>query len=197
LKTKNNHTLNKNTMLKKSLIAIGLLVITVVSQAQDKYFTKTGKIDFSSKSRMEDIDARNKTVAAILDTKTGAVQFSVLMKGFEFPKALMQEHFNENYVESNKYPKGEFKGSITNNSTINYKNDGSYPAEVSGKLTIHGVTKDVKTKGTVKVDGGKIDVTSVFNILLSDYKIKIPSIVKEKLSNNIKITVDCLLEPLK
>jgi len=197
LKTKNNHTLNKNTMLKKSLIAIGLLVITVVSQAQDKYFTKTGKIDFSSKSRMEDIDARNKTVAAILDTKTGAVQFSVLMKGFEFPKALMQEHFNENYVESNKYPKGEFKGSITNNSTINYTNDGSYPAEVSGKLTIHGVTKDVKTKGTVKVDGGKVDVTSVFNILLSDYKIKIPSIVKEKLSNNIKITVDCLLEPLK
>ena len=184
-------------MLKKSLIATGLVLITVVSQAQDKYFTKTGKIDFSSKSRMEDIDARNKTVAAILDTKTGAVQFSVLMKGFEFPKALMQEHFNENYVESNKYPKGEFKGSITNNSTINYKNDGSYPAEVSGKLTIHGVTKDVKTKGTVKVDGGKIDVTSIFNILLSDYKIKIPSIVKEKLSNNIKITVDCLLEPLK
>jgi len=184
-------------MLKKSLIAIGLVVITVSSQAQDKYFTKTGKIDFSSKSTMEDIDARNKTVAAILDTKTGAVQFSVLMKGFEFPKALMQEHFNENYVESNKYPKGEFKGSITNNSTITYTNDGSYPAEVSGKLTIHGITKDVKAKGSVKVNGGKINVASVFNILLSDYKIRIPSIVKEKLSNNIKITVDCLLEPLK
>src|SRR5215216_3085615 len=159
-------------MLKKSLITIALVVLTVMSQAQDKYFTKTGKIDFSSRSTMEDIDARNKTVAAILDTKTGTLQFSVLMKGFEFPKALMQEHFNENYVESNKYPKGEFKGSITNNSTINYTKDGSYPAEVSGKLTIHGVTKDVKTKGTVKVDGGKIDVTSIFNILLSDYKIK-------------------------
>jgi len=184
-------------MLKKALIIIVLALYSLFSQAQDKYFTKTGKIEFYSKAPMEDIEAKNKTVAAILDTKTGAVQFSVLMKGFEFPKALMQEHFNENYVESNKFPKSEFKGSITNNTLINYTKDGSYPARVAGKLTIHGITKDVNTTGTVKVDAGKIDLTSVFNILLSDYKIKIPSLVKEKLSNNIQIAVDCRLEPLK
>jgi hypothetical protein len=89
-------------MLKKNLIVAGLIIVGLTSQAQDKYFTKTGRIEFSSKAPLEDIEAKNKTVAAILDAKTGALQFSVLMKGFEFPKALMQEHFNENYVESDK-----------------------------------------------------------------------------------------------
>jgi hypothetical protein len=184
-------------MLKRKWIAAAFILITATSQAQDKYFTKTGKIEFNSKAPMEDIEAKNKTVAAILDTKTGALQFSVLMKGFEFPKALMQEHFNENYVESDKYPKAEFKGLITNSSAINYTKDGTYPAQVSGQLTIHGVTKDVKTTGTIKVDGGKIDAASVFNVLASDYKIKIPSVVKDKVSNTIKVMVDCHLEPLK
>jgi hypothetical protein len=184
-------------MLTKKWIVAAFILITAAAQAQDKYFTKTGKIEFYSKAPMEDIEAKNKTVAAILDTKTGALQFSVLMKGFEFPKALMQEHFNENYVESDKFPKAEFKGSITNNSAVNYTKDGTYPAQVSGQLTIHGVSKDVKTTGTVKVDGGKVDATSVFTVLASDYKIKIPSVVKDKVSNTIKVMVDCHLEPLK
>ena len=109
----------------------------------------------------------------------------------------MQQHFNENYVESDKYPKGEFKGTITNNSEINYSKDGTYTAKVKGKLTIHGVTKDVESTGTLKINGGKIDAASTFNVLMSDYNIKIPAIVKDKVSNNIKITVDCDLEPLK
>jgi hypothetical protein len=184
-------------MLRKTLIAAGLIVAVLTSQAQDKYFTKTGSIQFYSKAPMEDIEAKNKTVAAILDTKTGALQFSVLMKGFEFPKALMQEHFNENYIESDKYPKAEFKGSVTNNSAINYAADGSYTAQVNGSLTIRGITKDLKTTGTIKVDGGKIDANSVFTVLVSDYQIKIPSLVKDKISNTIKVTVDCRLEPLK
>jgi hypothetical protein len=183
--------------MRKIMLAAGLLLLAAGSQAQDKYFTKTGKIGFYSKAPMEDIEAKNKTVAAILDTKSGALQFSALMKGFEFEKALMQEHFNDNYVESNKYPKAEFKGSVTNNSAIKYAKDGTYPARVKGKLTIHGVTRDVETNGTIKVNGGKIDASSVFNILLSDYKVSIPAVVKDKISNNIRISVDCKLEPLK
>src|SRR5437868_2935959 len=100
---------------KKMMIAVAFVASATVSFAQSKYYTKNGKIEFYSKATLEDIDAKNKTVAAILDSQTGAMQFSVLMKGFEFQKALMQEHFNENYVESDKYPKGEFKGTITNN----------------------------------------------------------------------------------
>jgi polyisoprenoid-binding protein YceI len=146
---------------------------------------------------MEDIEAKNKTVTAVLDSKTGAMQFSVQMKGFEFEKALMQQHFNENYVESNKFPKAEFKGALTNNSSVNYTKDGTYVVTVKGKLTLHGVTKDVEAPGTIKVDGGKLEGKSTFNIRLSDYKISIPSVVKEKVSNSIKIIVDTKLEPLK
>jgi polyisoprenoid-binding protein YceI len=185
-------------MLKKYGIAVvGFLAIATMAQAQDRYFTKSGKIEFFSKAPMEDIEASNKTVTAVIDTKTGAIQFAAQMKSFEFEKKLMQEHFNENYVESDKFPKAEFKGTITNNSEINYAKAGTYTAKVKGKMTIHGVTKDVETTGTIKVNGGSLDATSTFNLQLSDYDIKIPNVVKDKISNNIKITVDTKLEPLK
>jgi len=185
-------------MLKKNLIIALVLTLSVsASFSQGKYFTKTGKIEFFSKAPLEDIEAKNKTVTAVLDSKSGAMQFAVLMKGFEFEKKLMQEHFNENYIESDKFPKAEFKGTITNNSEINYAKSGSYSAKVKGKLTIHGVTKDVETTGTVKVDTDHLSAETVFNIQLSDYDVKIPSVVKDKISNNIKITVETKLEPLK
>ena len=185
-------------MLKKNLILLLALSISAsVSFAQNMFFTKTGKIAFYSKAPLEEIDGKNKTVTAVLDPKSGALQFAVQMKGFEFEKELLEQHFNENYVESDKYPKSEFKGTITNNSGINYSKDGTYPAKVKGKLTIHGVTQDVETNGTLKVSGGKIDANSTFNVLLSDYKIGIPSIVKDKVSNSIKVVVECNLEPLK
>jgi polyisoprenoid-binding protein YceI len=185
-------------MLNKKLIVGFIFILSAtVSFAQDKFFTKSGKINFFSSASLEDIEAKNKTVTAVLDSKTGAIQFAALMKSFEFEKQLMQQHFNENYVESDKYPKGEFKGVIVNNGDINYAKDGVYKAKVKGKMTIHGVTKDVETTGTIKVDGGKINANSVFNVLLSDYNIKIPSVVKDKISKTIKISVDCQLEPLK
>ena len=175
-------------MVKKNLILFATLVLTVsVSFGQGKFYTKTGKISFISKAPLEEIEGKNKTVTAVVDSKTGAMQFAVQMKGFEFEKQLMQQHFNENYVESDKYPKAEFKGTISNNSAINYSKDGSYPAKVKGKLTIHGVTKDVETTGTLKINGGKIDANSTFNVLISDYNIKIPAVVKDKVSNTIKI----------
>jgi polyisoprenoid-binding protein YceI len=185
-------------MLRKNLILTFTFLMAVTAAfAQDKFYTKTGKIDFYSKAPMEDIEAKNKTVTAVIDSKSGAIQFQVQMRGFEFEKKQMQEHFNEKYVESSKYPKSEFKGTITNNSEIDYTKDGTYTAKVKGKLTIHGVTKDVETTGTLKVSGGKVDANSTFNILLSDYNIKIPALVKDKVSNNVKIVVSCLLEPLK
>lgn len=184
-------------MKKNLIVVLALVMASTASFAQDKYFTKTGKINFFSKAPMEDIEAKNKTVTAVIDSKSGAIQFAVQMKGFEFEKQLMQQHFNENYVESDKFPKAEFKGTITNNSDINYSKDGTYNAKVKGKLTIHGVTNNVETTGTIKVNGAKLAAYSTFNVLLSDYDIKIPSVVKDKISNSIKITVDCKLEPLK
>ena len=184
-------------MLKKNLIMLFALVLTASVSFAQKFYTKTGKVSFYSKAPLEEIEGKNKTAMAVLDSKSGALQFAVQMKGFEFEKQLMQQHFNENYVESNKYPQAEFKGTITNNSDIKYSKDGTYTAKVKGKLTIHGVTKDVESTGTIKINGGKVDANSTFNVLISDYNIKIPAIVKDKVSNTIKITVDCDLEPLK
>ena len=183
--------------MKQLLMACLLLAATLTVQAQSKYITKTGRIEFLSKAPLEDIEAQNKTAAALLDTKTGDVQFSVLMKAFQFPKALMQEHFNSNYVESNKYPTADFKGTITNNADIRYTKDGTYTAKVKGTLTIHGVSKNIVSDATLKVNNGKIDANTVFSILLSDYKITRSGSVKDKLSNTITITVTTSLEPLK
>ena len=171
------------------------LLLTTAIFAQDKFFTKTGKISFYSKATMENIEAHNRSVTAVLDSKTGNLQFSVQIKGFEFEKALMQEHFNENYLETNKYPKAEFKGQIVNNSEINYSQDGEYNAKVKGKLTMHGETKDVEADGKVKVKGGKISAASDFIIQLPDYKIRNDKL--NNISNSIKVSVDCTLEPLK
>ena len=175
-----------------------LVAATLLSSslfAQDKFYTKTGKISFFSKAIIENIDAHNRSVTCVLDIKTGNVQFSVPIKGFDFEKALMQEHFNENYLESDKYPRGEFKGQIVNNPDINYTKDGVYQGKVKGKLTIHGVTNEIETDGKVTKEGNRILIFSEFNVRLPDYKIKNEKM--QNISNNIKVTVNCALEPLK
>jgi hypothetical protein len=179
----------------KAIVFALSLVITMSVSAQDKFFTKTGKISFYSKASLEDIEAHNRSVTCVLDSKTGNIQFSALVKGFEFEKALMQQHFNENYMESTKHPKAEFKGQVVNNSEIDYTKDGTYPAKVKGKLTVHGETKDVDTEGKITVKGGKLQAESDFNVQLADYKIKNDKL--NNISNTIRVSVNCTLEPLK
>src|SRR5215213_2418754 len=101
---------NRSKMKKTTVFVLGLVFAVSGVFAQDKFFTKTGKISFYSKATIENIEANNRSVTAVLDAKTGNIQFSALVKGFEFDKALMQQHFNENYLESTKYPQASFKG---------------------------------------------------------------------------------------
>lgn len=180
--------------MKAIVFALSLVMASGVS-SQDKFFTKTGKVSFYSKATLENIEAHNRSVTCVLDTKTGNIQFSALVKAFEFEKALMQQHFNENYLESTKYPKADFKGQVTNNSDIDYGKDGTYPARVKGQLTIHGVTNNVETDGKVTVKGGRLQVESDFNVQLQDYKVKNDKL--NNISNTIRISVNCSLEPLK
>lgn len=164
-----------------------------------QYFTKNGKINFdaTSSNSPEKIEAVSRTVTCVVDSKTGNMQFAALMKGFEFERALMQEHFNENYVESDKFPKAEFKGLIADNEKVNYAKDGTYTVKVKGKLTIHGETRDVETNGKLVVQNGKINASADFNIILSDYKVSIPGLVADKISKSAKISVACQLELFK
>lgn len=159
------------------------------AQAQ-KYFTKNATVVFNSKAPLETIEGTNKTTTAVIDSKTGAIAFSVLIKGYVFEKKLMQEHFNEKYMESDKFPKSDFKGVISNNADVKYATDGVYNVNVSGKLTVHGVTKDVTAAGKITVKGGKVSATSEFTIALADYKVEIPAVVKDKISKTVKIMVN-------
>jgi YceI-like domain len=189
----------KKSGMKKINVAFTLFLLFFFSQinAQDKFYTKSGKISFFSTTTMENINATNKSAVCLLNTKTGDLQFAVLLKGFEFKKALMQEDFNRDYVESDKYPKSEFTGQIVNNSAIQYGTKGTFTVTVKGKLSIHGVTKDVEATGTMDIKDDKIKLNSTFNILIADYQIKVPRIYLDNISKSLKITVDCNLEPLK
>lgn len=176
-----------------------LMAIVANAFAQDKFFTKNGKITFDATAAKspENIDGINKTVICVLDIKTGDLQFSALMKGFEFERALMMEHFNENYAESDKFPKAIFKGNIINNSSVNYQKNETYSVQVKGNLTMHGETKAIDTDGKLTVKDGKILLAANFSVALTDFKIAIPQLVADKIAKNIKLLVDCSLEVLK
>jgi polyisoprenoid-binding protein YceI len=184
---------------KKIILVLSLSVIATMSFAQAKYFTKTGKIEFDATAAKspEDIKGVNKSTTMVLDSKTGDMQFLVLMKGFEFTRALMQEHFNENYVESTKFPKAEFKGKIVDNTAVNYAKDGTYKVKVKGKLTMHGVTNDTEADGVLTVKAGKITATATIVALFADYKIVIPGLVSDKVAKSAKININCALDILK
>jgi polyisoprenoid-binding protein YceI len=152
--------------------------------------THTGHIWFFSKGATENIEAHNKQVGSSLNTATGDMLFSVAIKSFEFEKEKMQEHFNENYMESDKYPKSTFKGKVSDISKVNFKKDGAYNVNVSGDLMIHGVTKKVSAPGTLTVKGDEVTAKSKFMVALKDYNISIPTAVTQKIAENIEINVD-------
>ena len=170
-------------------VAIAMFLLTAVSADAQKYFTRDGEISFFSDAPLEKIEAVNKKVASVLDGETGAIEFAVLIKSFHFEKALMEEHFNENYLESGKYPKATFTGTIDNISAIDLNTDGEYTAQVSGDMTIHGVTKPVSTTGKLIVSNGTIKATSTFEIAVADYEIKIPKVVKDNIAEIVEIRV--------
>ena len=184
-------------MKKLILSAWMLFAVVAVSHAQDKYFTKAGKISFFSSTPMEDIEAHNKTTTSVIDTKSGKMEFAVLMKAFQFQKALMEEHFNENYVESGKFPKASFSGTIINLNDVNFQKDGTYNVTVKGNFTLHGVTKAIEVPGTITVKNKAIQAVSTFNVAPEDYNIAIPNLVREKIAKQIKVTVDMNYEPFK
>lgn len=177
--------------MKNYLLSAAICILTASAAQAQTYFTKNGKISFFSRTSMENIDAVNNQVVSVLDSKSGTIQFSVLMSGFIFKKALMQEHFNEKYIESEKFPKGLFKGKITDLSKVDFTKDGTYNVTVAGDLTIHGVTNKVSVPGTITMSGGKLSANATFKVLLADYKIEIESTVKNNISNSIEIKVDC------
>jgi polyisoprenoid-binding protein YceI len=181
---------------QRLIITCALTLVSIFASAQERFFTKTGMIKFFSKTDLENIDATNTIVTAVLDTKSGAIQFSVPMKAFEFKRALMQEHFNENYIESDKFPNSSFRGKVINNADIKYGTPGTYTANIEGDLTIHGVSRSITTKAKLVVGAADIAATTAFSVLVADFNISIPSLVADKISKSVQIEVHTKLQPL-
>jgi polyisoprenoid-binding protein YceI len=173
-----------------------ILLNTHSASAQNKYLSRNGNIVFNSGTSLETIEGTNHKAASVLDAATGQLEFSVLVKAFEFERALMEDHFNENYMESDKFPKASFKGAIINNKEINYSQNGNYTAQVKGDLTIHGITRPVLLSANIVMKDQKIIAKSSFEILIQDFGIDIPSLVKDKIDKHAKIIVDIIYESL-
>ena len=173
----------------KRLFLLFFFLIIVLSINAQKYMTKNGYIGFFSHTSMEDIKGDNNQVAAVLDITTGEMVFQALIKSFHFDRALMEEHFNENYMESDKIPKSVFKGKITNLSSVDFTKPGTYEVTVEGDLTIHDVTNKISTKGTIEVISSGINASSKFKIVPEDYKINIPGVVRDKIDKSMGVTI--------
>ena len=176
--------------MKKMLYLVLFVMSTGSAIAQQKYFSKAVKISFFSKSPLENIEAVNNKGLCVWDVATGQIELSVLMKGFEFEKGLMQEHFNENYVESDKYDKAIFTGTIDNSKSVSFATDNAVTLKVNGSLTMHGVNNPVSTTALITVKNGIVSASANFSIVLADYKISIPSLVEDKINKRIAIAVN-------
>lgn len=181
--------------MKRLFLFFFLLTIALAVNAQ-KFMTKNGYIGFFSHTPMEDIKGDNNQVVGALDIVTGEMVFQALIRSFHFDRALMEEHFNENYMESDKFPKSVFKGKITNLSSVDFSKNGIYNVTIEGDLTIHNVTNKISTKGTLEVISGGINANSKFNLVPEDYKISIPGVVRDKINKNLEVTVRMKYTPI-
>ena len=168
------------------MFAIGI----TMAQAQKLYATKTGQLKFNATGGIETIAATNNQVDSKMVDKTGQIVFSVLIKGFKFNNQLMEDHFNENYLESTKFPKADFKGFILNAGTIDFSKDGKHSITAEGTLTIHGVSQKVSVPGTLTITAGKVVVNASFKIKIKEYGIT-GLYIGDKIAADAEIILNC------
>ena len=175
--------------MKKIIIILFILTNTFVF-AQEKIITKTGTVSFeASIPAVEEVKAKNNSVSCVLSTKTGHIASMALVKSFRFKVALMEEHFNENYIESDKFPKIIFKGIIEN---FNYENLKSIEEtyKIKGTLELHGKSKEIIVIAKIKKLDNITHISSKFFVNVSDFDIEIPSVVSKKVSKKVDINLD-------
>ena len=178
--------------MKKLLFSLAVLFY-VNCLSQDKFITRNGMIQFNASTPLETINPINSHVSCILDSKTGKIAFQLKMISFKFDKALMEEHFNEKYVESEKYPKSTFVGEIINWNELDPSKEKQNVIS-KGILTIHGVEKEVEVSGIINFRKNNIEITSEFSVLVSDFDIQIPKLVRDKISNEVIVILEMNLQ---
>ncbi len=179
--------------MRKQFLFLLLLACFGLAHSQDSYKTTKGSIHFNASTPLEDIDATNTRVNAILKADTGDFAVVLLIKDFQFRKRLMQEHFNENYMESHTFPKGYFRGNIKDFSMAGL-DDGAKTYEVEGELTIHGVSRKLQTTAELRKDGNTIGMKSTFTVTPESHDIEVPRILFAKIAREVKVAVDLKLQ---
>ena len=169
-------------------IKIILLFLFIPLIGRDIYFTRSGEVSFFSSTPIYDIQAVNNQMTCVLDMSTGNVSFRIPILGFNFPNGLMQEHFNENYMESEIYPNASFNGSIEDWSQ-NKISERARGVVISGEMTIHGVTKTIRESGNIYTNNGKIFGDATFIIKLSEYDVKIPKLLRENIAEKVEVNI--------
>lgn len=178
----------------KKILLLSFLMISAQNFAQTKLITKTGKISFeASVPSFEEVKAKNESATCILNADTGEIASLALMKGFRFKVALMEEHFNENYIESDKYPKATFKGKIEN-FDLSKLTATAKDFTIKGKLELHGKVKDIVITAKIKKTDAGVELDSHFFVNTDDFDIEIPSVVSKKLSKKVAVTLDFILK---
>lgn len=162
---------------KLSLLFLFCVLSIAGLQAQKSFVTRNGQISFVA-TNDDDVSAVNNEVASRITTN-GQITFSLLIKSFFFQYAEMQDHFNSDYLQSNTYPRSDFKGNITNIQSVNFSKNGIYPVTVQGNLTLHGITKPITVPGTIEVANNKIIAKARFTLLLSDFNIHADRVAKK------------------
>lgn len=170
-----------------------LSAFVCTAYSQNRYYAEKSSITFFSDGVIEDIKATNTTVTSIFDLVKKEVAFLVKVKDFQFDKKLMQVHFNEKYMESEKYPKATFIGQVT---AFSPEKTGVQQVTAQGKLFIHGVTKEVKVPGTIEKRGSNLFLKTKFMIRLADYNINIPQIIWNNVAEEVEVDINLTYIPL-
>lgn len=176
--------------MKRNCLIILVLCVAAFQLEAQSFLSRNGTVSFYSDAAMEKIEAHNHQVITKMDVTTGQMSFAILIKAFQFEKQLMQQQFNQDYLESQTYPKASFQGKIQNLNNINFEQDGTYPITVRGILNLHGVSREVEEKGTITVGSGQIRLNAKFWIVLSDYNVKRPAILKDKIAKDVLVEVN-------
>ena len=177
-------------------LAVLPLLALNAAHAQTRYLTQTGQVSFFSATPIEDIEARNQQVAAVLDLGTGQLAFSLPVKSFVFKRTLMQEHFNENYLESDKFPKATFTGRLLGFDAALLATPGPHAVQVAGNLSLHGVTRAVQVPATLELKAGQLLAAATFIVASADYGIEIPLLVRDKIAKTIAVRVALACAPV-
>jgi hypothetical protein len=178
--------------MNKKIVTLFFVLYSVCSFSQ-KYISRNGSVQFNASTPLEIINPINNHVSSVFNSENGEIVFQMNMISFKFEKALMETHFNEKYVESEKYPKSIFTGKIKNWNS-DFLDGKNHNVIAIGIITIHGIEKEIEVKGSVQKNNNNIMINSDFGLIISDFEIKIPKLVQDKISKKVKVEVNINLK---